>query len=247
MRTLIVNGNYRKGAALLGFSDLKRPKNERPLVFDCGKVDDRGKDYIRADSCFTSLPPYPSAIDRTVPAVMELTERLAAIAPVKMPPIYFATTASEANDHLIKFMWYGNDFAGEPRRRKMISRRASYHVSTIAGAALGGRDELHEGFGIPTGFSVQVSHPSWPNAAPPGEGEDAFTNRLAGELEQANLDAGPGTIGAMIAKPVSVSSGMFPPPASYFTRITLVSHKYGVQPFVDEVVKGYTTRDQAPR
>ena len=49
VRTLIANGNYRKGAALLGFSDLKRLKNERPLVFDCGKVDNRGKDYIRAD------------------------------------------------------------------------------------------------------------------------------------------------------------------------------------------------------
>jgi adenosylmethionine-8-amino-7-oxononanoate aminotransferase len=84
-------------------------------------------------------------------------------------------------------------------------------------------------------------------AALPGENEDAFTNRLAGELEQANLDAGPGTIGAIIAEPVSVSSGMFPPPASYFTRITSVSHTYGVQLFIDEVVPGYATRDQAPR
>ena len=141
-------------------------------------------------------------------------------------------------------MWYGNDFAGEPRRRKMISRRASYHGSTIAGAALGGSNELHESFDIPT---VQVSHPSWPNAALPGENEDAFTNRLAGELEQANLEAGPETISAMIAKLVLVSSDMFPPPASYFTRITSVSHTYGVQLFIDEVVSGHATRDQAPR
>jgi adenosylmethionine-8-amino-7-oxononanoate aminotransferase len=197
VRTLIANGNYCRGAALPGFNHLKRLKNARPPVFE-----------------------NPSAIDRTVPAVMKLTERLAAIAPVKIPPIYFATMASEVNDHLIKFMGYGNDFAGEPRRRKMISRRASYRVSTIAGAALGGSNELHDSFGIPTGLSMQVGHPSWPNAALPGEDEDAFTNCLAGELEQANLDAGPGTIGAIIAEPVSVSSGMFPPPASYFTRIT---------------------------
>jgi adenosylmethionine-8-amino-7-oxononanoate aminotransferase len=209
VRTLIANGNYRKGAALLGFSDLKRLKNERPLVFDRGKVDDSGKDYIKADPCFycaafgfsdeqlikaairqlKSLPPCPSAIDRTVPAVMELTERLATIALVKKPRIYFATTGSEANNYLIKFMWYGNGFAGEPQRRKMISRRASYHGSTIATAP----------------------------------------------------------VGAMIAKPVSVSSGMFSPPASYFTRISSVCHKYGVQLFVDEVVTEYTTRDQASR
>ena len=63
----------------------------------------------------TSQPPHASG--RTVPAVMELTERLAAIAPVKMHRIYRAATASEANDHLIKFMWLGNDFAGEPQHQ----------------------------------------------------------------------------------------------------------------------------------
>jgi 4-aminobutyrate---pyruvate transaminase len=182
---------------------------------------------------------YPSAIHRTVPAVMELTERLAAIAPVKKPRIYFATTGSEANDYLIKFMWYGNGFAGEPQRRKMISRRASYHGSTIATAALGGGGELHESFGIPMGLSVQVGHPSWPNAALPGEDEDAFTNRLVAELEQAILEAGPETIGAMIAEPVSVSAGMFPPPASYFGKISAVLRKYRIQLFIDEVVTGF--------
>jgi 4-aminobutyrate--pyruvate transaminase len=127
-------------------------------------------------------------------------EPLAAIALVEVPPIYFATPASETNGHLIKFMGCGNDFAGEPRRRKMISRGASYHGGAIAGAALGGGNELHERFDIRTVLSVQISHPSWPNAAQLGENEDAFTNRLAGELEHANLEAGPGTIGAIIAK-----------------------------------------------
>ncbi|SDR63940.1 4-aminobutyrate---pyruvate transaminase [Rhizobiales bacterium GAS113] len=263
MMLQVAKSNYRNEAVLLGFSDLKRLKSERPLVFDRGKgifvFDESGKDYIEAVSCFycaalgfsdeqlveaairqlKSLPMYPSAIHRTVPAVMELTERLAAIAPVKNPRIYFATTGSEANDYLIKFMWYGNGFAGEPQRRKMISRRTSYHGSTIATAALGGGSELHESFGIPMGLSVQVSHPSWPNAALPGEDEEAFTNRLAAELEQTILDAGPETIGAMIAEPVSVSSGMFPPPASYFAKITPVLHKYGIQLFVDEVVTGF--------
>jgi 4-aminobutyrate--pyruvate transaminase len=256
-------GNYRNDAVLLGFSDLKRLKSERPLVFEKGRgifvFDDAGKDYIESVSCFyctalgfsdedlieaamrqlRALPIYPSAIHRTVPAVMELTERLAAIAPIRTPRIYFATTGSEANDYLIKFMWYGNGFAGEPERRKIISRQASYHGSTIATAALGGSAELHQSFGIPMGFSVQVSHPSWPHAALPGEDEDAFTTRLAGELESAIEAAGPGTIGAMIAEPVSVSSGMFPPPASYFPKIQAVLKRHGIQLFVDEVVTGF--------
>jgi 4-aminobutyrate--pyruvate transaminase len=255
--------NYQNENLLLGFSELRKLKSERPLVFSRGRgifvYDENGKDYIEAVSTFycaalgfsdeelieaavrqlRALPMYPSAIHRTVPAVMELTERLAAIAPLKNPRIYFSTTGSEANDYLIKFMWYGNGFAGQPERRKVISREASYHGSTIATAALGGSPELHESFGIPMGLALQVRHPSWPAAALPGEDEAAFTDRLAEELETAILAAGPETIGAMIAEPVSVSSGMFPPPAGYFPKITRVLKKYGIQLFIDEVVTGF--------
>ena len=263
MNVQIKPSNYRNDAILLGFSDLKRLKTERPLVFEKGKgifiYDDNGKDYIESVSCFycvslgfseerlieaatrqmKALPMYSSAIHRTVPAVMELTERLAALSPIRNPRIYFSTTGSEAVDYLMKFMWYGNGFAGEPNRRKMISRRSSYHGSTIATSALGGSSELHESFGIPMGFSLQVSHPSWPNGALPGEDEEAFTDRLAEELEATIVAAGPETVGAMIAEPMSVSAGMFPPPASYFPKITAVLRKYGVQLFIDEVVTGF--------
>jgi 4-aminobutyrate--pyruvate transaminase len=263
MNIQLKSSNYRGDSLLLGFSDLNRLKTERPLVFERGKgifiYDENGKDYIESVSCFycvslgfseerlveaatrqlKALPMYSSAIHRTVPAVMELTERLAALSPVKNPRIYFSTTGSEANDHLMKFMWYGNGFAGEPERRKVISRKASYHGSTIATSALGGSQELHESFGIPMGFSLQVSHPSWPNAGLPGETEEGFTDRLADELEQAIVEAGPETVGAMIAEPVSVSSGMFPPPADYFPKITKVLRQYGIQLFIDEVVTGF--------
>jgi 4-aminobutyrate---pyruvate transaminase len=256
-------GNYRNEHLLLGFSELNRLKSERPLVFERAKgifvFDENGKDYIEAVSTFycvalgfseealveaaarqmRTIPMYPSAIHRTVPVVMELTDRLAAIAPLKNPRIYFACSGSEANDYLMKFMWYGNGMMGERERRKMISRKASYHGSTIATAALGGSDDLHESFGIPMGYSLQVSHPSWPAGAEAGEDEEAFTDRLAEELDRAILEAGPETIGAMIAEPVSVSSGMFPPPASYFPKITKVLRKYGIQLFIDEVVTGF--------
>jgi 4-aminobutyrate---pyruvate transaminase len=259
----IKKSNHSNDALMLGFSDLKRLKTERPLVFSKGRgifiYDENGKDYIESVSCFycvslgfseerlveaaykqmKELPMYSSAIHRTVPAVMELTERLAALSPIKNPRIYFSTTGSEAVDYLVKFMWYGNSFAGEPNRRKIISRKSSYHGSTIATSALGGSQDLQDSFGIPMGFSLQVSHPSWPNAALPGETEDEFTDRLAEELEQTIVAAGPETIGAMIAEPMSVSAGMFPPPASYFPKITKVLKKYGIQLFVDEVVTGF--------
>lgn len=263
MLTTTAIGNYHNDNLLLGFSEINRLKSERPLVFNKGKgifvYDENGKDYIEAVSCFycvslgfsdeelieaaikqmRAIPMYPSAIHRTVPPVMELSERLAKISPVKNPRIYFAVTGSEANDSLIKFMWYGNKFAGVPGRKAMINRKSSYHGSTVLTSSLGGNADLHESFAIPMGLSVQVSHPTWPNSALPGETEEQFTDRLAEELEAAILAHGPETIGAMIAEPVSVSTGMHPPPASYFPKVTKVLKKYDIQLFIDEVVTGF--------
>lgn len=255
--------NHRADRLLLGFSDLRRLRSERPLVFERGRgifiIDERGKDYIEAVSSFycatlgfsdeelaeaasrqlRTLPMYPSAIHRTTTPVLELAEKLASIAPMPNARVHFSTTGSEVNDHLIKFMWYGNHFADEPLRRKMISRLGSYHGSTIATAALGGGSDLHASFALPMQESILVSHPAWPKAAEPGEDEAAFTDRLAEELAQAIEAAGPETVGGMIAEPVSVSCGMFPPPEGYFPKVKAVLDRYGIRLFVDEVVTGF--------
>ncbi len=89
------------------------------------------------------------------------------------------------------------------------------------------------------GFSVQVSHPSWPNAALPGEDEEAFTDRLAEELEQTILEAGPETIGAMIAERCRCPPACSRRRPAIFPKITRVLRKYGIQLFIDEVVTGF--------
>jgi 4-aminobutyrate--pyruvate transaminase len=153
--------------------------------------------------------------------------------------VAFATTGSEANDNLIKFMWYGNVHAGEPRRRKIVSRRGSYHGSTALLTGLGGSEALAKSFGIPTDDYVHVGHPDWPAGARPGESEKEYTVRLARELEAAIEAAGPETIGAMIAEPVSVSAGMLPPPAGYFDAARNVLDRHGIALFIDEIVTGF--------
>src|SRR5580658_2712390 len=166
--------NYQNDTLVLGMSDLSRLRRERPLVLTGGRgvfvFDERGRDYIEAVSSFycvalgysdaelveaatqqmRALPMYPSAVHRTVPVVLELADRLAAIAPIPNARVAFATTGSEANDNLIKFMWYGNGHAGEPERRKIISRRGSYHGSTVLLTAFGGSEALARSYGVPT-------------------------------------------------------------------------------------------------
>jgi 4-aminobutyrate--pyruvate transaminase len=248
---------------MLPFSNLQTLRRERPLVFTRGKgiftFDENGRDYIEAVSTFycvalgfsdeelveaaiqqlRTLPMYPSGIHRTVPVVMELAERLERSAPIKNGHVMFATTGSEANDQLVKFLWFGNRAAGEPKRRKIISRRSSYHGGTIMTTALGGGPAVQESFAVLTEECRYVSHPTWPNGALPGETEDAYADRLAAELRDTIEAAGPETVGAFIAEPMSVSAGMFPPPAGYFQKIKAVLDSYGILLFIDEVVTGF--------
>jgi 4-aminobutyrate--pyruvate transaminase len=258
-----IASNYQNDTLVLGFSDLNRLRSERPLVIAGGRgvfvTDERGRDYIEAVSSFycvalgysdeelveaairqmRALPMYPSGAHRTVPVVLELADKLAALAPIKDARIAFATTGSEANDSLIKFMWYGNGHSGAKSRRKIISRRGSYHGGTALTTGLGGSAALQESFGIPTVDHVYVSQPHWPDAAQPGETEADYTARLAAELRAAIIAAGAETIGAMIAEPVSVSAGMLPPPAGYFAAIKAVLAEFDIQLFADEVVTGF--------
>jgi 4-aminobutyrate--pyruvate transaminase len=136
-------------------------------------------------------------------------------------------------------MWYGNGHAGQPERRKVISRRGSYHGSTTLLTGLGGSEALARSYGIPTNDFVYVSQPDWPASARPGEQEAEYTARLADELRAAIEAAGPATIGAMIAEPISVSAGMLPPPAGYFTAVQEILDQYGISLFADEVVTGF--------
>ncbi len=248
---------------ILGFSNLRQARTERPLVISRGRgifiIDEDGKEYLEASSSFycaalgysderlieaatrqmRQMPFYTSAQHRTLPVVMELAEKLASIAPVPDAHIAFGTTGSEAIDFLMKFMRYRNVERGEPKRRKVISRWGGYHGGTMMSAALGGAKTLHDAFALPMEDHLFVSQPDFLNAGQDGESEAQFLDRLIDELDQTIVEAGPETVGALIAEPVSFSCGFVIPPAGYFARVKQVLDRYGVLLFNDEVVTGF--------
>ncbi len=251
--------NYRNDTLVLGISDLKRLRRERPLVLAKGKgvyvFDENGRDYIEAVSSFycvglgysdpelveaaieqlRALPMYPSGAHRTVPVVMQLAEKLSALAPFPRARVTFATTGSEANDHVLKFLWFANAAAGQPQRRKIVTRKGSYHGSTVATTAMGGGARLHALFGIPTGDMLHVSQ----TVPLPGETDAQACDRLVEEFSACIQQAGPDTIAAFYAEPLSVSAGMRPPPTDYFARIGAICDLHGIRLIADEVVTGF--------
>jgi 4-aminobutyrate--pyruvate transaminase len=247
---------------ILGASNLARLRNERPLVFVRGKGiflwDEAGREYLEASSSFycaalgfsdseisdaaveqlRRLPFSISAGHRTTDVTVELSERLAAFAPFPNARIAFANSGSEANDALIKFVRFANVARGESKRRKIICRAGSYHGCTTLLAGLGSSRELQQAFGLVADDIITVSQPDLRNALP-GESTTEFLARIVAELEEAIVQAGPETIAAFIAEPVSFSAGFVIPPLGYFQSIAQVLRRYRIRLLADEIVTGF--------
>ena len=253
-------GNFVNDSLLIGMSDLVEARTRRPLVLTGGRgvfvIDERGREYMEAVSAFSCaalgfnepelveaarrqmsrLPMAPTAYNRTAPVVLELAERLAEVSPIPNARIAFTTTGSEANDNLVKFTWYGNVHAGEPGRRRIISRRGSYHGHTVLTNGMGGNPDAQHAYGIPMQDHLHVSQPSGPA---PGEGMGEYVARLAEELRDTIDRAAPETIAAFIAEPISFSADVAIPPDGYFRAIKAVLDDYGIRLYADEVLSGF--------
>ena len=79
-----------------------------------------------------TLPFAPTFYGRSHPKVAQLAARLVGMTPVSMDRVMFQCSGSEANDAMIKFLWYRNIGRGQPHRRKLISRWRGYYGNTSA-------------------------------------------------------------------------------------------------------------------
>ena len=174
----------------------------------------------------------------TMPAI-ELAERLLAIAPTPMSKVWFANSGSEANDHMMKFVWYYNNAMGRPEKKKIIARLKGYHGIAISSGSLTGLPVVHKGFDLPIKNVLHTEGHHHYRDAHEGESEEAFATRRAEELEQLILDEGPETVAAFIAEPVMGAGGAIVPPATYFEKMQAVCRKYDVLVVSDEVITGF--------
>ena len=174
----------------------------------------------------------------TMPAI-ELAERLLAIAPTPMSKVWFANSGSEANDHMMKFVWYYNNAMGRPEKKKIIARLKGYHGIAISSGSLTGLPVVHKGFDLPIKNVLHTEGHHHYRDALEGESEEAFATRRAEEFEQLILDEGPETVAAFIAEPVMGAGGAIVPPATYFEKMQAVCRKYDVLMVSDEVITGF--------
>ena len=245
------------------YTNARKHEIEGPMVIVEGKgifvYDDQGKEYIEglaglwyaalgfseerlvqaATEQLRKLPCYHGFTHKAPLPTIELAAKLLEIAPVPMSKVFFANSGSEANDTVIKMVWYYNNALGRPDKKKIISRIKGYHGVTVATASLTGLPYNQRDFDLPVERILHTSCPYHYRFAEPGESEEDFATRCAAELEQLILDEGPETIAAFIGEPVMGAGGVIVPPKTYWDKIQAVLEEYDVLLVADEVICGF--------
>ncbi|WP_300730985.1 aspartate aminotransferase family protein [Pseudomonas sp.] len=245
------------------YTDARAHEEVGPLIIERGEgiyvYDDQGKPYIEAMSGLWSaalgfsnerlikaaehqlrtLPFYHLFSHKAHAPSIELAEKLLQIAPVPMSKVLFTNSGSEANDTVVKLIWYRNNAIGKPAKKKFISRFNAYHGITIVSASLTGLPANQRGFDVPLPGFFHVGNPHHYRQALAGESEEQFADRLAAELEAMILREGAETVAAFYAEPLMGAGGVIVPPRTYWEKIQAVCRKHDVLIVADEVICGF--------
>ena len=126
---------------LHSYTNAKKNEAEGSLVITHGKgvyiYDDDGKAYLEGMSglwCLSlgygeerlveaaanqmrKLPYYHTFTQKVADVTIDLAEKLVGMAPVPMSKAYFCNSGSEANDTIVKMVWYFNNALGRPEKK----------------------------------------------------------------------------------------------------------------------------------
>ena len=182
------------------------------------------------------LPYYQQFRHANSNPAIDLAEKLVAMAPGRLARAFFVNSGSEANDTIIKLVWYYNNARGLQEKKKIISRNKAYHGTTALAASLSGLPHMHKAFDLPLAEIRHTICPHFYRFGEAGESEEDFATRCAEALEEMILEEGPETVAAFVAEPVMGGGGAIVPPRTYFGKIQAVLRKYDVLFIADEVI-----------
>lgn len=245
------------------YTNQEKHKEVGPLILEKGEgvwvTDDSGKRYIEgmaglwctslgygeqrlidaAVKQFHDLPYSHLFAHKSTHPAIDLAERLVKMAPGDMAQAFFNNSGSEANDTVVKIVWYYNNALGRPNKKKIIARTKGYHGVTVAAASMTGLPANHIDFDLPIDGILHTDCPHYYRFGQKGESEEDFATRMAESLEQMILDEGPDTVAAFIAEPIMGAGGVIVPPKTYFEKVQAVLTKYDILMVADEVICGF--------
>jgi adenosylmethionine-8-amino-7-oxononanoate aminotransferase len=170
------------------------------------------------------------------PSQVELANDLIELAP-GMQYVHFTPGGAEADEVAIKLARQYHHLRGEPYRKKVITRKGSFHGVTFGAMGLDGRyfasgNDVYDG-GLTWGRTAPVT--------PPYPEELGRAGRHVPSV--AAIDAliqaeGPETVAAVVVDPMATAIAVGVPPDSYQRELREVCDRHGVLLVCDEVIAG---------
>ncbi len=175
----------------------------------------------------------------TSEAAEQLGDALIESAPAGIERVYFVSGGSEAVEAALKLARQYFLEIGQPRRRRFISRRQSYHGNTLGALAVGGNAWRRAPYD-PLLMEVSLISPCFAyRFKDANESEAEYGLRVADELEHEIERLDPETVAAFVAEPVvGATAGAVTAVPGYFKRIREICDRHGVLLILDEVMCG---------
>jgi putrescine---pyruvate transaminase len=181
---------------------------------------------------------YNAFFQCAAPPTVELAAKLASLLPEGMDRIIFAGSGSEANDAVVKTVWYYWNLVGKPRKKQLIARTLGYHGVGLGSGSLTGMRFMHEPFDLPLPRFHHIGNP-YPWGEGRGKDPAAFGLEAARWLEDKILELGPENVAAFVAEPVQGAGGVIIPPETYWPEVQRICREHDVLLVADEVICGF--------
>ncbi len=165
------------------------------------------------------------------PRAIELSARIAELAPGDLNRVFFTSGGSEAVESAIKLSRAYHQRTGNPRKTKFITREIAYHGTTLGALAATGIPALRTDFEplVPGGYQIANTNSyRWP--------ADRDPLWAADQIEEKILFEGPETVAAVILEPLQNAGGCIPPQEGYFQRVREICDRHDVLLVSDEVI-----------
>ena len=170
---------------------------------------------------------------------LELSSRIADLAPGDLNHVYFVSGGSEGNESAFKICRQYHLQRGNSQKQLIISRWKAYHGATLGAMAASGMPLLKNQF-TPWFPNFPKISPCYPYRCKFAGCEGNCNLSCARQLEQAITQAGPENVAAFIAEPVnSAGIAVGIPGDNYLNEIREICDKYDVLFIADEVITGF--------
>lgn len=170
--------------------------------------------------------------------VIELSERLARLAPGNLGHSFYASDGASAIEIALKMSFHYWRNIGQPQKTGFISLVNAYHGETMGALSVTDVALFKDTYAPLLRQSHQTPSPDWRLAAP-GESAESYALRCAEDLARYLEQHHAGTAALIVEPLVQCAGGMAMHHPAYLQRVREICDQYQVHLIADEIAVGF--------